>query len=86
MTIDAWPRGYECKDKVTGGWHTNSTLTQPWSRHGWIDVLDLNDQSIQNILNSGTSPNLENLSNAVGMSSCKAHLYEGRYRDCINRA
>jgi hypothetical protein len=79
MTIDAWPRGYECKDKVTGGWHTGSASTQRWSVHGWIDVLDLNDQSIQNILNSSTSPNLENLSNAV------SHLYEGRYRDCINR-
>jgi hypothetical protein len=80
MTVDAWTTGYRCKDRVTGHSHRESTLTTRWSRHGWIDVLDLNDQSIQNVLNSGTSPDLENLSHAV------SHLNEGRYQDCINRA
>lgn len=80
MTVDAWTTSYRCKHKVTGHSHRESTLTTRWSRHGWIDVLDLNDQSIQNILSSAISPNLENLSNAV------SHLYDGRYRECINRA
>lgn len=80
MTIDAWSRGYKCKDKVTSAWHIESASTQRYSRHGWIDLLDLSNQTIQNLLNSGISPNLENLSHAV------SHLYEGRLRDSINRA
>lgn len=80
MRVDAWPLGYECKDKITGGTHTVGAMPLRWSKHGWVEVLDLNNQNIQNFLNSDTNPNLENLSNAISSQ------YEGRFQDSIKTA
>lgn len=80
MTIDAWLRCFERKDKITGNSEIGSTQRQAWDVEGGIDTLNLSDPSVQNILNSGTTANMESLSNAV------SHLPWGRCWECINRA
>jgi hypothetical protein len=79
MSINAWLSGFERKDTITGNSELGTTQRHDWDVEGGIDTLNLSDSSVQNILNSGTTPNLESLSNAV------FHLPWGRYRESINR-
>jgi hypothetical protein len=41
MTIDAWLTGSECRNKLTGTWHTRKTNTQRYGIEGSIDKVHL---------------------------------------------
>jgi hypothetical protein len=80
ITIDAMLTSFERKDKITGNSELEGAQRHVWNDEGGIDTLNLGAPSIQNILNSGTSPNLEDLSSSV------SHLSQGHYGESINRA